>query len=67
MRSWLKEKRTESGLTMAKMAEKLDITEGYYSLIEAGERQKKMDVALVIKLSAILGIPIEKIADLEAR
>lgn len=67
MRSWLKEKRTESGLTMAKMAEKLDITEGYYSLIEAGERQKKMDVALVIKLSAILGIPIEQIADLEAR
>lgn len=67
MRSWLKEKRTESGLTMAKMAEKLDITEGYYSLIEAGERQKKMDVALVIKLSAILGIPIDQIADLEAR
>ena len=67
MRSWLKEKRTESGLTMAKMAEKLDITEGYYSLIEAGERQKKMDVALVIKLSAILSIPIEQIADLEAR
>lgn len=67
MRSWLKEKRTESGLTMAKMAEKLNITEGYYSLIEAGERQKKMDVALVIKLSAILGIPIEQIADLEAR
>ena len=67
MRTWLKEKRTEKGLTMAKIAEELNITEGYYSLIEAGERQKKMDLGLVSKLSVILGMPIEQIAELEGR
>lgn len=67
MRTWLKEKRIEKGLTMAKIADELDITEGYYSLIEAGERQKKMDLALVSKLSVILEMPIEQIAELEAR
>lgn len=64
-RDWLKEKRIESGFTMAQMASKLDITESYYSMIEAGERQKKMDIALVAKLSTIFGIPVSMIADLE--
>ena len=52
---------------MAKIAEQLSITEGYYSLIEAGERQKKMDLGLVTKLSVILEMPIEQIAELEQR
>ncbi len=66
MREWLKAKRTEKGLTMAQMAEKLSITESYYSYIEAGERQKKMDVSLVGKLSAALDIPVEEIFRQEA-
>lgn len=66
MREWLKTKRTEKGLTMAQMAEKLSITESYYSYIEAGERQKKMDVSLVGKLSAALDIPVEEIFRQEA-
>lgn len=64
-REWLKEKRIKSGYTMAQMASKLNITESYYSLIEAGERQKKMDIALVLKLSTIFEIPVSMIADLE--
>lgn len=67
LREWLKDKRLAQNLTMAKMAEKLDITEGYYSLIESGERQKKMDVGLVIKLSVILEMPIDQIVELETR
>lgn len=66
MREWLKAKRTEKGLTMAQMAEKLSITESYYSYIEAGERQKKMDVSLVGKLSAALEIPVEEVFRQEA-
>lgn len=66
MREWLKEKRTEKGLTMLQMAEQLDLTEGYYSLIEAGKRQSKMDITLACKLSAILDIPVERIVELEA-
>lgn len=52
---------------MAQMAQMLDITESYYSLIEAGERQKKMDMMLASKLSVIFGIPIEEIANYERR
>ena len=65
MRDWLKEKRVESGFTMAQMASKLEITEAYYSLIESGERQKKMDVAIAAKLSAVFGIPLKQIVKLE--
>lgn len=66
MREWLKKKRIEKGLTMAQMASELMITESYYSLIEAGERQKKMDVVVVVRLSKALGIPITDIIIMEA-
>lgn len=66
MRDWLKEKRTEKGYTMAQMASMLDITEGYYSMIESGDRQKKMDMALAGKLASILKTTIERIAELES-
>lgn len=65
MRDWLKEKRRERGYTMAQMAEKLGITESYYSLIEAGDRQKKMDMILAGKLSDVLGITMQQIAEME--
>ena len=67
MRDWLKEKRRERGYTMAQMAAKLEITESYYSLIEANDRQKKMDIGLAIKLSDVLGIPVEEIINLEGK
>lgn len=65
MRDWLKENRTALGYTMAQMAEKLDITESYYSMIEAGDRQKKMDIAIASQLSAILGVPLTQIIEME--
>ena len=66
MREWLKEKRTERGLTMKQVAAQLEITESYYSLIESGERQKKMDISFAKKLSEILDMPAERIFELEA-
>lgn len=61
MRTWLKDKRQELGLTMKEIAEKLDISESYFCAIENGERQKKMDIVLVSGLSAILGISVADI------
>ncbi|MCL2080261.1 MAG: helix-turn-helix domain-containing protein [Oscillospiraceae bacterium] len=58
MRGWLKEARTKKGYTLKKMGELLDISESYYSLIENSERQKNMDITLVSKISAVLGIPV---------
>lgn len=65
MRDWLKEKRTEKGMTMAEMAKRLDLSESYYSKIESGDRQRKMDIRLVSKLCKILDISIEEIISKE--
>lgn len=65
MRDWLIKARTEKGLTMKQMSKALDVSESYYSMIEAGNRQKRMDLTLVSKLSTVLGIPIAEISALE--
>lgn len=67
MRDWLKEQREKKGLTMKEMAEKLGISEGYYSYIEAGERQKKMDITLVTKLADIFHLKIQQIVEYESK
>mgnify|MGYP002626257581 CR=1 FL=1 len=66
LREWLKQTRIERGMTQAQIAQALDISEGYYSYIESGERQKKMDITLVMKLSNIFGITAQEIAENEA-
>ena len=65
MREWLRNARLGKGYTMKDIAERLDISESYYSLIENGERQKKMDIILVMKLSTALGIPVKEIVEFE--
>lgn len=65
MREWLKEARENKGLTMKQMGEKLNITESYYCAIEAGTRQRKMDITIAYGLSAALGLSVAKIVDLE--
>lgn len=67
MRDWLKELRSERGMTQAQLAEKLGISEAYLSYIESGERQKKMDLALAMKLSGILNIDLREIVESEAK
>ena len=65
MREWLKEARIKKGKTMAQMAAALDISEGYYSYIEAGERQKKMDITLVVKLAKFFSVSPQQIVKWE--
>lgn len=67
MREWLEPARTGKGLTQLQMAAELKITESGYSMIERGVRQKKMKLPLVLELSRILGIPVTKIIEYEAR
>lgn len=67
MREWLKNSRKEKGITMSELANKLGISESYYCLIENGERQKRMDISLLAKLSDALNIPIAEIVALEER
>lgn len=65
MRDWLKSKRLEKGLTMAQMAGELGITESYYSNIEAGKRQKELDLTIAAQLAQILHMSIEEIVACE--
>ena len=65
MREWLKVARIDKRLTLREMGEKLGISESYYCSIENGSRQKRMDISLAFGISAILGIPISKIAEKE--
>ena len=65
MRDWLKEARTKKGMTMKQVSDRLVCSESYYSLIEKGERQKPMDLAMAQKLGEIFGIPTKTIAEYE--
>lgn len=58
MRKYLIALRNEKNFTQKQMARKLDISESYYNQIEKGERQKKMDITLLNRLSAVLETPI---------
>ncbi len=65
MRRWLQKARKKAGMTMAEVAEKISISESYYSMIEAGERQKQMDITLAVKLADVLGLSIESVVAME--
>jgi len=65
MRDWLKDLRQKDQMTMAQMAEKMEVSESYYAYIESGERQKKMDILVISKLAEIFGLSIQEIADME--
>lgn len=54
-RSWLIEKRKEMNLLQREIAVAADITEQYYSMIEAGDRTPSPDVAK--KVAGYLGFP----------
>ena len=64
MREWLINLRGE--ISQSEIAEKLDITQQYYSYIENGERQKKMDIQLCEKIADIFGISVSDIIKFEA-
>ena len=61
MRDYLKKLRDEHGMTAAELARKLDISESYYSLIENGKRQEKMDLVLAAKISAIFSMELSEV------
>jgi transcriptional regulator with XRE-family HTH domain len=65
VREYLISLRKEKRLTQKKIADKLDISESYYSQIENGERQKRMDITFIDRLSKILDIPVQEIIRLE--
>lgn len=66
MRKYLKELREQKELSQLEISQKLEISESYYSLIESGERQKKMSLEMAQKISKIFDVPIETILEKES-
>lgn len=67
LRKWLKSLREKNKLSQANIAEKLGITQNYYSMIESRERQKDLDLSIAIKLAEIFNISMDYIAEQEKK
>ena len=67
MRTYLKELRKKAGLTQVDVAERLGIGASTYTMIELGERQKDMSVAMAEKLAGVLDVPLTVILDNERK
>ena len=65
MREYLKALRLEAGFTLQDMADRFGISRQYYEMIESGDRQRKMDITLISKISDVFGIPMADIVENE--
>ena len=65
MRAYLKDLREKARLSQKEVAEKLGISQNYYSAIETGERQKRLDVEFAVKFSEIFGVDVSWIIEQE--
>jgi len=64
-RNWLRDERVRLKKTFLDMACELDISEGYYWLIEAGIRKPVLDLNLAKRISEVTGLTLEQIAEKE--
>ena len=67
MREYLRNLRKDSGLTQADVAKRLGMGKTNYNMIENGERQEDLNLSLVISLSEIFNISVEKIIEEEEK
>lgn len=67
MREWLKKLRIEKKLTQQSIADKTGMSLSNFNLIENGERQKDLDLSLVIKLAKIFDVSVDYIISEEEK
>ena len=67
MREWLKKLREKTNMSQQNIAEKIGISQNYYSMIESGERQSKMTLDMANKLAEVFGVPIADILEQEKK
>ena len=63
MRDWLIKLRGE--LPQSEIAQKLGITQQYYSYIEDGKRQKEMDIQMCERIAQTFGISVADVINYE--
>lgn len=67
LRFWLKNLRTKNNLKQNEIAKKLEISQGYYNLIETGERQKDLNLSLINKIAELFNVSVEYIVEQESK
>ena len=65
MRQYLIDLRENKGLSQQDVSKNLKISSQYYSMIERGERQQKMEITLAVHLSNLFEVPIQNFIDME--
>lgn len=60
MREWLVLLRKKKGLTQKEVAKKSAISQGYYSMLENGERGQSIPLDTAQRIADVLEFPVEK-------
>lgn len=65
-RAYLVELRQQKNASQQEVADAIGISRQYYSFIEAGTRQQKMDITLIVRLARFFGVEWNSLAKREA-
>ncbi|MDY3927995.1 MAG: helix-turn-helix transcriptional regulator [Clostridia bacterium] len=61
MREWLKKLRISKGLSQQNVSDSINVTQQYYGYIENGDRQKDLDMSMLLKLSKLFDVSVDYI------
>lgn len=64
-RVYLIDLRNKKGLTQLDISKSMGISESYYNLIEQGQRQNNMNIAILYGLSKALKVSVNTLVDKE--
>lgn len=65
MREWLNDLRKSRGMTLRELGERLGISEGYMSFIEAGSKKKRMDIRTLALIADATGASLVELVTKE--
>lgn len=65
MREWLNDLRKSRGMTLRELGERLGISEGYMSFIEAGSKKKRMDIRTLALIADATGASLYELVTKE--
>ena len=57
--------RADKGLSMQQAADEIGISKQYYAMIEAGQRQRKMDFSIAAKIAILYGVTLDYVWEQE--
>ena len=66
MRAYLRKLRADRGMSQQEAADQIGITKQYYAMIEAGQRQRKMDLTLAARIAEVFAVTLDTILQAES-